>query len=132
MSKQRLSEGQISMKFLLNEMDYYVPTNDEATDDDMYFDDENEFNPSEDALDYAEPLDNFRNEPSLDDDYIGGTDDYDTDYEDEPDYSEDFTYDAPIDIEDDLEREEMNSFAGVDTEDGFLDDFQENKKSRRK
>lgn len=132
MSKQRLSEGQISMKFLLNEMDYYVPTNDEATDDDMYFDDENEFNPSEDALDYAEPLDNFRNEPSLDDDYIGGTDDYDTDYEDELDYSEDFTYDAPIDIEDDLEREEMNSFAGVDTEDGFLDDFQENKKSRRK
>lgn len=132
MSKQRLSEGQISMKFLLNEMDYYVPTNDEATDDDMYFDDENEFNPSEDALDYAEPLDNFRNEPSLDDDYIGGTDDYDTDYEDELDYSEDFTYDAPIDIEDDLEREEMDSFAGVDTEDGFLDDFQENKKSRRK
>lgn len=132
MSKQRLSEGQISMKFLLNEMDYYVPTNDEATDDDMYFDDENEFNPSEDALDYAEPLDNFRNEPSLDDDYIGGMDDYDTDYEDELDYSEDFTYDAPIDIEDDLEREEMDSFAGVDTEDGFLDDFQENKKSRRK
>jgi hypothetical protein len=129
MSKQRLSEGQVSMKFLLNEMDYYVPTEDEITDDEMYFDDENEFKPSEDALDYAEPLDNFTNEPALDDDYVG---DYDTDYSDELDYSEDFTYDAPIDVEDDLEQEEMNSFLGDDNEDEFFDDFQENKKSRRK
>ena len=90
MAKQRLSEGQVLNNFILNEMDYYVPTMDDFEDDvaqDDYMGDT-----TESEFDYGYDIN------SVEGDDFDNYDD-EIDYEDELDGDDSFLMDMENDID---------------------------------